>query len=107
MQFTPVTACSLNYDTFLTQRRFRRRVLPGDFSSDETFRDVARFQIEMAVDRADLAGNVEARDRPFHRIEDALVDVMFGAALGVVDDGPGFHDVKGAGLDPVSYTHLR
>src|SRR3972149_11043472 len=48
----------------------------------------------MAVDRADLSGDVEARDRFFHRVEDALPDIMLRAALGVVDDGPGFHDIK-------------
>jgi hypothetical protein len=40
----------------------------------------------MAVDRADLAGDVEARDRLFHRVEHALFYVMLGAALGVVDE---------------------
>jgi hypothetical protein len=48
----------------------------------------------MPVDRANLAGDVEARDRFFHRIEDALFDVVLGAALGIVDDGPGFNDVE-------------
>ena len=53
----------------------------------------------MTVDRADLAGDVEARDRFFHRVEDALLDVVLRAALGVVDDGPGFHDIKRSILD--------
>ena len=75
---------------------FRRGVLPGDFSCDEALGDVSRFQIEMAVDRADLAGDVKARDRSLHRVEHALVDIVFGAALGVVDDGPGFHDIERA-----------
>ena len=57
---------------------FRHSVLPGDFSRDETSRDVSRFQIKVAVDRADFAGDVEARDRFFHRIEHALFDVVLG-----------------------------
>jgi hypothetical protein len=60
---------------------FGRGVLPGDFSSHETFGDIFRFQIEMPVDRADFAGDVEARDRFFHRIEGALLDVVLRAAL--------------------------
>ena len=77
----------------LAPSHFRRSVLPGDFSRDEAFRDIPGLQIEMPVDRADLAGDVEARDRFFHRVEHALLDVVLGTALRVVDDGPGFHDV--------------
>jgi hypothetical protein len=40
----------------------------------------------MAVDRTDLAGDVEAGNWFLHRIEHALFDVVLGAALGVVDD---------------------
>jgi hypothetical protein len=60
---------------------FRRGVLPGDFSSHETFSDISRFQVEMPVDRADLSGDVEARNRFFHRVEDALLDVVLGPPL--------------------------
>ena len=63
----------------LTPRRFRRGILPGDFSGDEAFGDAFRFQIEMAVDRTDLGGGVEARDRLFHRVEHALFGVSLGA----------------------------
>jgi hypothetical protein len=48
----------------------------------------------MPVDRADLAGDVEARDRFFHRVENALIDVVLRAALRVVHDRPGFDNVK-------------
>lgn len=48
----------------------------------------------MPVDRADLTGDVESRYRFFHRIKDALLDVVLRAALCVVDDGPGFNDVE-------------
>jgi len=44
---------------------FRRRILPSNFPRDEALGDVSRFQIKMSVDRADLAGYVEARDRFF------------------------------------------
>lgn len=53
----------------------------------------------MPIDRADFAGDVEAGNRFFHGVEDALLDVVLRAALGVVDNGPGFHDVEQAGLD--------
>ena len=53
----------------------------------------------MAVNRTDLAGDVEPRDRSFHRVEHALLHVVFRAALGVVDDGPPFHDVVRRILD--------
>ena len=49
----------------------------------------------MAVDRADLAGDVEARNRFFHRIQYSLLDIVLWAALGIVNDGPGFHAVEG------------
>ena len=80
-------------------RSFPRSVLPGDLAGDEALRDVACFQIEMAIDRADLTGDVEARDRLFHRVEHALLDVVLGTALGVIDDRPGFHDVERPVLD--------
>jgi len=38
---------------------FRRGVLPGDFSSHETFGDISRFRIEMPVDRVDFVGDVD------------------------------------------------
>jgi len=60
--------------------------LPGDFPGDEALGDVSRFHIKMAVDRADLAGDVEAWNRLFHRVEHPLFYVMLGAALGVVDE---------------------
>ena len=63
----------------LTPRLFRRGVLPGDFSGDEAFGDVSPFHVKMAVDRADLAGDVEVRDRLFHRVEHALFGVSLGA----------------------------
>ena len=53
----------------------------------------------MAVDRAYFAGDVEARDGSLHRIEHALLDIVLGAALGIVDDRPGFHDIEGRILD--------
>src|SRR6266550_3449750 len=75
--------------------RFRSDILPGNFTSDKALSDISRFQVQMTVDRTDLAGDVEARDRLFHRVEHALLDVVFGAALGVIDNRPSFHDVEG------------
>ena len=67
---------------------------PGNFSRDKTFRNIPCFQIGMSVDRADFAGDIKPRDRFLHRIEDALVDVVFGAALSVIQDCSGFYDIK-------------
>ena len=67
------------YGDELIPHLFRRRILPSDLSGDKAFGDVSRFQIKMAVNRADLAGDVEARDRSFHRFQDALIDVVLGA----------------------------
>jgi len=53
----------------------------------------------MSVDRADLAGDIESRDRLLHRIEDALLDVVLGPALSVIYDRPSFDDVEGRILD--------
>lgn len=57
----------------LIPRLFRRRILPSDFSGDEALGDVSRFHVKMAVDGADLAGDVEAGDWLFHWVEDALL----------------------------------
>src|SRR5580765_7506337 len=74
--------------------QFLRRVLSGNFSCDKTLCDVSRFQIEMAIDRTDLAGHVETRDRLLHGIQHSLLNVVLRTALRVVYDGPGFHDIK-------------
>src|SRR4249919_1408143 len=49
----------------------------------------------MAVDGADLAGHIKAGDRFFHRVKHSLLDVVLGAALGVVHDRPSFHHIEG------------
>jgi len=63
----------------LTPRLLRRGVLAGDLARYKALGDVSRCQIKMAVGRADLAGDVEAWDRLFHRIEHALFGVSLGA----------------------------
>ncbi len=78
---------------------FRSRVLTCNLAGDKTFGDVSCFQIKMTADRADLAGDVEARDRFFHWVEHVLLDVVLRATLRVVYDRPSFHAVERRGFD--------
>jgi len=56
----------------LTPSLFHHRILPRDLTRDKALGDVAGFQIKVSIDRADLAGDAEARDRFFLRIQRAL-----------------------------------
>ena len=56
----------------------------GGPTADETFRQIAAGEIEMAEDTAQLTGHIEPWDRFIEPVHDLLMDVVHRSTVGIL-----------------------